>query len=201
MSPFKTFKSKVTPLDIINVDTDQIIPKQFLKLIQKSGYGEFLFYDWRFHQNGELRKDFILNNPEYRNREILVTRENFGCGSSREHAVWALFDYGFRAILAPSFADIFFNNCFKTGMIPVVLEKDEIDYLSNECTNDYVEVNLISQTVSVANKKIMNFRIDPMKKRMLLEGLDEIAYTLQVEDRIGNYENKHGPKIDLNDKK
>jgi 3-isopropylmalate/(R)-2-methylmalate dehydratase small subunit len=191
MSPFKTFKSKIIPLDIINVDTDQIIPKQFLKLIQKSGYGEFLFYDWRFHQNGELRKDFILNNP----------RENFGCGSSREHAVWALFDYGFRTILAPSFADIFFNNCFKTGMIPVVLEKDEVDYLFNECTNDYVEVNLISQTVSVANKKIMNFRIDPMKKRMLLEGLDEIAYTLQVEDRIGDYENKYSPKIDLNDKK
>jgi 3-isopropylmalate/(R)-2-methylmalate dehydratase small subunit len=201
MSPFKTFKSKITPLDIINVDTDQIIPKQFLKLIQKSGYGEFLFYDWRFHQNGELRKDFILNNLEYRNREILVTRENFGCGSSREHAVWALFDYGFRAILAPSFADIFFNNCFKTGMIPVVLEKDEIDYLFNECTNDYVEVNLISQTVSVADKKIMNFRIDPMKKRMLLEGLDEISYTLQVVDRIGDYENKYSPKIDLNDKK
>lgn len=201
MSPFKTFKSKITPLDIINVDTDQIIPKQFLKLIQKSGYGEFLFYDWRFHQNGELRRDFILNNPEYRNREILVTRENFGCGSSREHAVWALFDYGFRAILAPSFADIFFNNCFKTGMVPVVLEKHEIDYLFNECTNDYLEVNLISQTVSVADKKIMNFRIDPMKKRMLLEGLDEIAYTLEVEDRIGDYENKYSPKIDWNDKK
>src|SRR4029078_2498651 len=152
MSPFKTFKSKITPLDIINVDTDQIIPKQFLKLIQKSGYGEFLFYDWRFHQNGELRRDFILNNLEYRNREILITRENFGCGSSREHAVWALFDYGFRAILAPSFADIFFNNCFKTGMIPIVLEKDEIDYFCSLDSDSYVEVNLMEQTVSTDKK-------------------------------------------------
>ena len=201
MKPFKTIKSKITPLDIINVDTDQIIPKQFLKLIQKSGYGDFLFYDWRFHQNGDLRNNFILNNPEYRNREILVTRENFGCGSSREHAVWALFDYGFRAILAPSFADIFYNNCFKTGMMPIVLEKDEIDYLFNISTDDYVEINLISQTVLVAKKKIMNFHIDSMKKRMLLESLDEIAYTLQVADRINDYENKYGPKIDLNDKK
>ena len=201
MKPFKTIKSKITPLDIINVDTDQIISKQFLKLIQKSGYGDFLFYDWRFHQNGDLRNNFILNNPEYRNREILVTRENFGCGSSREHAVSALFDYGFRAILAPSFADIFYNNCFKTGMMPIVLEKDEIDYLFNISTDDYVEINLISQTVLVAKKKIMNFHIDSMKKRMLLEGLDEIAYTLQVEDRINDYESKYGPKIDFNDKK
>ncbi len=201
MKPFKTIKSKITPLDIINVDTDQIIPKQFLKLIQKSGYGDFLFYDWRFHQNGDLRNNFILNNPEYRNREILVTRENFGCGSSREHAVWALFDYGFRAILAPSFADIFYNNCFKTGMIPIVLEKNEIDYLFNISAGDYVEINLFSQTVSVVNEKIMNFHIDSMKKRMLLESLDEIAYTLQVADRINDYENMYGPKIDLNDKK
>jgi len=201
MKPFKTIKSKITPLDIINVDTDQIIPKQFLKLIQKSGYGDFLFYDWRFHQNGDLRNNFILNNPEYRNREILVTRENFGCGSSREHAVWALFDYGFRAILAPSFADIFYNNCFKTGMMPIVLEKDEIDYLFNISTDDYVEINLISQKILVAKNKIMNFHIDSMKKRMLLEGLDEIAYTLQVEDRINDYENKYGPEIDFNDKK
>src|SRR6266498_985669 len=201
MKPFKTIKSKITPQDIINVDTDQIIPKQFLKLIQKSGYGDFLFYDWRFHQNGDLRNNFILNNPEYRNREILVTRENFGCGSSREHAVWALYDYGFRAILAPSFADIFYNNCFKTGMIPIVLEKNEIDYLFNISAGDYVEINLFSQTVSVVNEKIMNFHIDSMKKRMLLESLDEIAYTLQVADRINDYENMYGPKIDLNDKK
>jgi 3-isopropylmalate/(R)-2-methylmalate dehydratase small subunit len=201
MKPFKTIKSKITPLDIINVDTDQIIPKQFLKLIQKSGYGDFLFYDWRFHQNGDLRNNFILNNPEYRNREILVTRENFGCGSSREHAVWALYDYGFRAILAPSFADIFYNNCLKTGMMPIVLEKNEIDYLFNISAGDYVEINLFSQTVSVVDKKIMNFHIDSMKKRMLLEGLDEVAYTLQVADRINDYENKYGPKIDLNDKK
>jgi 3-isopropylmalate/(R)-2-methylmalate dehydratase small subunit len=165
MHPFRSIVSKVTPLDIMNVDTDQIIPKQFLKLVQKSGYANFLFYDWRFHQNGDLRTDFVLNDPLYRNRQILVTRENFGCGSSREHAVWALFDYGFRVILAPSFADIFYNNCFKTGLVPIVLRGEEIDHLFN--TDDFVEVKLMEQTVSTA-KRVMKFPIDSMKKRLLL---------------------------------
>lgn len=190
MNAFKTIKSRITPLDIINVDTDQIIPKQFLRLIQKSGYSDYLFYDWRFNQNGDPKKDFVLNNPLYSNRMILVTKENFGCGSSREHAVWALFDYGFRVILAPSFADIFYTNCFKTGLLPVVLEKEEIHHLFNIGINDYVEVSLISQTVSIDNR-VMNFQIDPMKKKMLLEGIDEIAYTLQMEKRITDYEKKN----------
>ena len=190
MDSFKIIKSKVTPLDIINIDTDQIIPKQFLKLVQKTGYGNFLFYDWRFDQKNKLRNDFILNDPKYAERSILLTRENFGCGSSREHAVWALFDYGFRVIIAPSFADIFFNNCFKTGMLPIVLESAEIDYFFSLDPDNYVEVNLMEQTLST-DKKIINFKIDPMKRRMLLEGTDEIDYTLQLEDRITDYEKRY----------
>ena len=187
MHPFRSIVSKVTPLDIMNVDTDQIIPKQFLKLVQKSGYANYLFYDWRFNQNGDLRTDFILNDPRYKNRQILVTRENFGCGSSREHAVWALFDYGFRVILAPSFADIFYNNCFKTGLVPIVLRREEIDHVFN--TDDFVEVKLMEQTVSAA-ERVMKFQIDSMNKRMLLEGIDEIDYTLQLVSKIADYENK-----------
>lgn len=198
MHPFRSIVSKVTPLDIMNVDTDQIIPKQFLKLVQKSGYANYLFYDWRFNQNGDLRTDFILNDPRYRNRQILVTRENFGCGSSREHAVWALFDYGFRVILAPSFADIFYNNCFKTGLVPIVLRREEIDHVFN--TDDFVEVKLIEQTVSAA-KRVMKFPIDSMNKRMLLEGIDEIDYTLQLVSKITDYENKFRPKIFVNESK
>jgi 3-isopropylmalate/(R)-2-methylmalate dehydratase small subunit len=198
MHPFRSIVSKVTPLDIMNVDTDQIIPKQFLKLVQKSGYANFLFYDWRFNQNGDLRTDFVLNDPRYRNRQILVTRENFGCGSSREHAVWALFDYGFRVVLAPSFADIFYNNCFKTGLVPIILRREEIDHLFN--TDDFVEVKLMEQTVSTA-KRVMKFPIDPMKKRLLLEGIDEIDYTLQLVSKITDYENKFSPKVFLNESK
>lgn len=198
MHPFRSIVSKVTPLDIMNVDTDQIIPKQFLKLVQKSGYANFLFYDWRFNQNGDLRTDFVLNDPLYRNRQILVTRENFGCGSSREHAVWALFDYGFRVILAPSFADIFYNNCFKTGLVPIVLRGEEIDHLFN--TDDFVEVKLMEQTVSTT-KRVMKFPIDSMKKRLLLEGIDEIDYTLQLVSKITDYENKFSPKVFLNESK
>lgn len=200
MHLFRSIVSKVIPLDIMNVDTDQIIPKQFLKLVQKSGYANYLFHDWRFNQNGDLRTDFILNDPEYRNRQILVTRENFGCGSSREHAVWALFDYGFRVILAPSFAEIFYNNCFKTGIVPIVLKREEIDHLFNIDADDSIEVNLIEQTVSVANR-IMAFQIDSMKKRMLLEGIDEIDYTLQLVSKIMDYENKYSPKIFLDESK
>ena len=199
MQPFRSIVSKVTPLDIMNVDTDQIIPKQFLKLVQKSGYADFLFYDWRFDQNGELRTDFILNDPRYKNRQIMVTRENFGCGSSREHAVWALFDYGFRVILAPSFADIFYNNCFKTGLIPIVLRREEIDHLFSTDDDDFVvEVKLMEQTVSTG-EKVMKFSIDSMKKKMLLEGIDEIDYTLQLVSKIKDYENKFNPRVFLND--
>lgn len=190
MDPFKEIKSKLIPLDMINVDTDQIIPKQFLKLIQKSGYGDFLFYDWRFDHSGNAKKQFVLNDPKYKERQVLLTRDNFGCGSSREHAVWALFDYGIRVIIASSFADIFYNNCFKKGLLPIFLCKNEIEYLFNlvDEKDATVEVSLQKQTVSLSEKTI-NFDIDSTRKKMLLEGMDEISYTLSLNDQILNYEN------------
>lgn len=189
MDPFKEIKSKLIPLDMINVDTDQIIPKQFLKLIQKSGYGDFLFYDWRFDHSGNPNKQFVLNDPKYKERQVLLTRDNFGCGSSREHAVWALFDYGIRVIIASSFADIFYNNCFKRGLLPIFLGKNEIEYLFNlvDEKDPIVEVSLQKQTVSLSEKTI-NFDIDSTRKKMLLEGMDEIGFTLRFKDRILNYE-------------
>jgi 3-isopropylmalate dehydratase, small subunit len=189
MDSFKEIKSQLIPLDMINVDTDQIIPKQFLKLIQKSGYGDFLFYDWRFDHSGNPKKQFVLNDPKYKERQVLLTRDNFGCGSSREHAVWALFDYGIRVIIASSFADIFYNNCFKKGLLPIFLSKNEIEYLFNlvDEKDATVEVSLQKQTVSLSEKTI-NFDIDSTRKKMLLEGMDEIGFTLRFNDRILNYE-------------
>jgi 3-isopropylmalate/(R)-2-methylmalate dehydratase small subunit len=194
MDSFKEIKSKLIPLDMINVDTDQIIPKQFLKLIQKSGYGDFLFYDWRFDHSGNPKKQFVLNDPKYKERQVLLTRDNFGCGSSREHAVWALFDYGIGVIIASSFADIFYNNCFKKGLLAIFLSKNEIEYLFNlvDEKDATVEVSLQKQTVSLSEKTI-NFDIDSTRKKTLLEGMDEISYTLSFNDQILNYEN--GNKI------
>jgi 3-isopropylmalate/(R)-2-methylmalate dehydratase small subunit len=194
MESFKDVKSKLIPLDMINVDTDQIIPKQFLKLIQKTGYGDFLFYDWRFDHSGNPKKGFILNDPSYKERQVLLTRDNFGCGSSREHAVWALFDYGIRVVIASSFADIFYNNCFKKGLLPIYLSQNEIEYLFNlvEENDVSVEISLPKQTVSLS-EKIINFDIDSTRKKMLLEGMDEISFTLRFNDRILNYEK--GSKI------
>ena len=189
MDSFKEIKSKLIPLDMINVDTDQIIPKQFLKLIQKSGYGDFLFYNWRFDHSGNPKKQFVLDDPKYKERQVLLTRDNFGCGSSREHAVWALFDYGIRVIIASSFADIFYNNCFKKGLLAIFLSKNEIEYLFNlvDEKDPIVEVSLEKQTVSLSEKTI-NFDIDSTRKKMLLEGMDEISYTLSFNDRILKYE-------------
>lgn len=198
MDSFKEIKSKLIPLDMINVDTDQIIPKQFLKLIQKSGYGDFLFYDWRFDHSGNPKKQFVLNDPKYKERQVLLTRDNFGCGSSREHAVWALFDYGIRVIIASSFADIFYNNCFKKGLLPIFLSKNEIEYLFHlvDEKDATVEVSLQKQTVSVSEKKI-NFDIESTRKKMLLEGMDEIGFTLRFDDRILSYE-KASKIVDYN---
>lgn len=189
MDSFKEIKSKLIPLDMINVDTDQIIPKQFLKLIQKTGYGDFLFYDWRFDHSGNPNKQFVLNDPKYKERQVLLTRDNFGCGSSREHAVWALFDYGIRVIIASSFADIFYNNCFKKGLLPIFLSKNEIEYLFHlvDEKDATVEVSLQNQTVSLSGKTI-NFDLDSTRKKMLLEGMDEIGFTMRFNDRILNYE-------------
>ena len=193
MKAFKKVKSQIIPLDIANVDTDQIIPKQFLKLVQKNGYGNYLFYEWRFNSDGSSKNAFILNNPNYEDREILLVRENFGCGSSREHAVWALFDYGFKVVLGPSFADIFYNNCFKTGILPIVLGQSDIEYLFSN-SEDFVEIDLIEQRVDI-NKRSIRFQIDPMRKMMLLKGLDEIGFTLQFEDSIARYEKQRNKRI------
>jgi 3-isopropylmalate/(R)-2-methylmalate dehydratase small subunit len=189
MEPFQDVKSKLIPLDMMNVDTDQIIPKQFLKLIQKTGYGNFLFYDWRFDRGGNPKNGFILNDPKYNERQVLLTRENFGCGSSREHAVWALFDYGIRVVIASSFADIFYNNCFKKGLLPIYLSKNQIEYFFNLVHSDDViaEISLAKQTISVS-EKLINFNIDPTRKKMLLEGIDEISFTLSLNDQILDYE-------------
>ena len=185
MDPFKNVKSIVTPFDKVNVDTDQIVPKQFLKLVQKSGFGKFLFFNWRFDENENPKSDFILNNPKYDDSKILVSGDNFGCGSSREHAVWALQDYGFSVIISSSFADIFFSNCFKNGILPITLDQKIIEMLQQE-TNP-VSVDLEKQTITTDSQEII-FEIDSHKKKILLEGLDDIAQTFQLEDKISEFE-------------
>jgi len=185
MESFKKVTSIVTPLDKVNVDTDQIVPKQFLKLIQKSGFGKFLFFDWRYDKNENKKPDFVLNDSRYNNSKILVTGDNFGCGSSREHAVWALLDYGFSVIIAPSFADIFFSNCFKNGILPISLDEKTVEKLQQETSP--IEVDLEKQTIKTSSDEI-SFNIDPYKKKILLDGLDDIAQTLQYEDKITDFE-------------
>ena len=187
MEPFKKVKSIVTPLDKVNVDTDQIVPKQFLKLVQKSGFGKFLFYNWRYDENENKKSDFVLNDSKYDGSNILITGDNFGCGSSREHAVWALQDYGFSIIIAPSFADIFFSNCFKNGILPISLDQKIVEKLQNEPNE--IEVDLENQTITTSSEE-MSFEMDPHKKKILLEGLDDIAQTLQFEDNISEFEKK-----------
>ncbi|MDQ3884482.1 MAG: 3-isopropylmalate dehydratase small subunit [Thermoproteota archaeon] len=188
MEPFVSLRSRATPLDRVNVDTDQIVPKQFLKLVNRTGFGKYLFYDWRFDMDGKQKRDFVLNDPKYSGRQILLARDNFGSGSSREHAAWAILDYGFRAIIAPSFADIFYNNCLKNGILPVRLPDYEVEYLfRNE--DLYVEIDLAKQTVTAGNHKI-HFAIDKFHKKLLLEGLDSIGLTLQLEDYIASYESQ-----------
>ena len=186
MDPFKPVESIVTPLDKVNVDTDQIVPKQFLKLVQKSGFGKFLFYNWRYDENEIKKDDFILNDSKFDGSQILVAGDNFGCGSSREHAVWALQDYGFAVIIAPSFADIFFSNCFKNGILPISLEQKTVEKLQSE-TNP-IKIDLENQNI-ITSSETIRFEIDPHKKRILLEGLDDIAQTLQFEDKISEFEN------------
>lgn len=187
MEKFKTIKSIATPLDKVNIDTDQIVPKQFLKLVQKTGFGQYLFYDWRFEKDGKPRADFVLNNPKYRGSRILLTRDNFGCGSSREHAAWALLDYGFTVIIAPSFADIFYNNCFKNGILPVKIDNKTLDMLFNNASE--IVVDLEKQIIKTIDITIP-FEIENHRKKTLLEGLDDISTTLQYEDKISQYEKK-----------
>lgn len=185
MEPFKSVSSIVTPLDKVNVDTDQIVPKQFLKLVQKSGFGKFLFFNWRFDENDNKKSDFVLNDPKYENSQILVAGDNFGCGSSREHAVWALLDYGFSVIIAPSFADIFLSNCFKNGILPITLDQQLVEKLQQDPGE--INVNLEKQIIKTPSEEI-SFEIDSYKKKILLEGLDDIALTFQYEDKILKFE-------------
>ena len=194
MEVFRNIKSKVTPLDRSNIDTDQIIPKQFLKLVQRTDFGKYLFYDLRVDRDGNQRSEFVLNDPKYAGRQILLTRDNFGSGSSREHAAWAIMDYGFKAIIAESFADIFYSNCFKNGILPVSLNHEEIEYLFRNSTNVEVEIDLSNQQVKACSK-VMHFEIDSHRKKVLLQGLDEIETTLQFEHQIIEYEKKNSNKF------
>jgi 3-isopropylmalate/(R)-2-methylmalate dehydratase small subunit len=190
LEPFRVVKSKATPIDMANIDTDQIIPKQFLKLVQRTGFGKYLFYDWRFDREGKPKGSFVLNDPKYAGRQILLTYDNFGSGSSREHAVWAIQDYGFKVIIAQSFADIFYSNCLKNGILPISLSHEEVEYLFRNANDADFEVDLSGQLV-IAGSKIMHFEIDECRKKALLEGLDDIALTLQLEHQITEYERKN----------
>jgi 3-isopropylmalate/(R)-2-methylmalate dehydratase small subunit len=203
MEPFEVFTGVVCPLDRANVDTDAIIPKQFLKSIKRTGFGPNLFDEWRYLDTGEpgmdnsarpLNPDFVLNDPRYQHASILLTRENFGCGSSREHAPWALRDYGFKALIAPSFADIFFNNCFKNGILPIVLKKNIIDELFLLVNRDQalqIAVDLQAQELRLPDRRIIRFEVDGFRKHCLLNGLDEIGLTLQHADAIKAFEAQH----------
>lgn len=191
MQPFTTFSGVAAPLDRVNVDTDQIIPKQFLKRIERTGFGPFCFFDWRYKDDGSLNPDFELNQPEYQAASILVAGRNFGCGSSREHAPWALEDMGIRAVLAPSFADIFFNNCFKNGMLPVVLPESVIEELlarAKERPGYALTIDLENQVVSDQEGVIASFDVDPFRKECLIRGLDDIGLTMQHEPEITRFE-------------
>jgi 3-isopropylmalate/(R)-2-methylmalate dehydratase small subunit len=200
MEAFKSFTGVVAPLDRSNVDTDAIIPKQFLKSIKRTGFGPYLFDEWRYLDHGEpdmdctnrpLNDAFVLNDPRYSRAQVLLARENFGCGSSREHAPWALEDFGFKVILAPSFADIFFNNCFKNGILPLKLSSAQIDGLFAKATGDQalqIAVDLEAQTLTLADGEVIAFEVDEFRKHCLLEGLDDIGLTLRHSDEITAFE-------------
>jgi 3-isopropylmalate/(R)-2-methylmalate dehydratase small subunit len=195
MKPISVYTGKAAVLDRDNVDTDQIIPKQFLKRIERTGFGEFLFYDWRFDENGNEREDFELNQPQNKGAGILLAGENFGCGSSREHAPWSLQDYGFDIVIAPSFADIFQNNCLKNGMLPIALKKDEVVYLMSSAGNgDYqITIDLPKQKIFDNKGFTASFDIHPYWKEMLINGWDEISITMQYDSIIGEFEKKQSP--------
>ncbi len=203
MKAFTTLNALVAPLDRANVDTDAIIPKQFLKSIKRTGFGVNCFDEWRYLDHGEpgmdnsqrpLNREFTLNFPRYQGAQILLTRKNFGCGSSREHAPWALEDYGFRAVIAPSFADIFFNNCFKNGLLPIVLSEDAVSLLFEElfaCEGYQLSIDLPGQTVTSPSGHVFSFEITEHRKHCLLEGLDEIGLTLARHEAIRHFEAEH----------
>jgi len=192
MQAFTRLDAKIAPLPLANIDTDQIIPKQFLKTVEREGLGRGLFYDFRFDENGEEKSDFILNRPEYKGAGVLVAGDNFGCGSSREHAPWALMDFGISCVISTSFADIFYNNCFQNGLLPVVLAADEVQALMDEAKggNHMVTVDLEQQKVVSPSGRSFSFQIDPARKDKMLKGLDAIGETLQAAPAIDVFESK-----------
>lgn len=198
MEPFKQLTGIVAPVDRVNVDTDAIIPKQFLKRIERSGFGQFLFFEWRFHENGEVNVEFEPNKPRYEGASVLVSRANFGCGSSREHAPWAILDYGYKVIIAPSYADIFYNNCFKNGILPIKLSEEQVEEIfQRTAKHDGYKL-----TVDLENKQLsdeyglsISFELDEHRRQFLLQGLDDIGLTLQHADKITAYEQKHAARL------
>jgi 3-isopropylmalate/(R)-2-methylmalate dehydratase small subunit len=193
MDKFTTLTGVAAPLPMINVDTDAIIPKQFLKTIARTGLGKNLFYELRYDESGKENADFVLNRPAYRKAQILVAGENFGCGSSREHAPWALLDFGIRCVIAPSFADIFYNNCFQNGILPIALPQEDVDKILDDAgrgSNATITVDLEAQEIRGPDGGCIKFEIDPFRKRCLLEGLDNIGLTLESEKAIAGYEAK-----------
>jgi len=191
MEKFTTLSGIAAPLPVVNVDTDMIIPKQYLKTIERTGLGRGLFDEMRYAEDGSENPDFVLNKPQYREAQILIAGENFGCGSSREHAPWAIKDFGIRCVIAPSFADIFYNNCFKNGILPIALPQDQVDLLMREAekgANARFEVDLEAQTVTTPEGEVLSFEVDAFKKHCLLEGLDDIGLTLSKADAIDSFE-------------
>jgi len=189
MESFEVLKGIAAPLPMINVDTDMIIPKQFLKTIKRSGLGKNLFHELRFDMQGNIKNDFVLNWDPYKQASILITGDNFGCGSSREHAPWSLLDFGFKCIIAPSFADIFYNNCFKNGILPIRLDQEKIDVLMTQANNKMqLTINLDEQKIISEDESSIKFEIDLFRKKCLLEGLDDIALTLQKKEKISQFE-------------
>ncbi len=198
MRPFRTTTGRVAVLDRQDVDTDQIIPKQFLKRIERTGFGEFLFYDWRFDANGDPRPDFELNDPAYANARVLLAGRNFGCGSSREHATWALQDFGFEVVIAPSFGDIFASNCLQVGLVPIKLPPEQVKQLMELVAREggaEMTVDLEQQTISAPGGELLNFPFDPSQRHRLLNGLDDIGLSLAHEAEIEAYEASHPARI------
>ncbi|WP_068775475.1 3-isopropylmalate dehydratase small subunit [Paenibacillus sp. FJAT-26967] len=194
MEAFKQHTGLVGPVDRVNVDTDAIIPKQFLKRIERTGFGQFLFFEWRFTEEGAEIPTFDLNKPRYQGASVLISRANFGCGSSREHAPWAILDYGFKVIIAPSYADIFYNNCFKNGILPIKLSEEQVEDLFQRTAQHEgykLNVDLENKTISDDYGLQLSFDLDEHRRQFLLQGLDDIGLTLQHEDKISAYEAKH----------
>ncbi|MEC0246971.1 3-isopropylmalate dehydratase small subunit [Paenibacillus chitinolyticus] len=201
MEAFKQHTGLVGPVDRVNVDTDAIIPKQFLKRIERTGFGQFLFFEWRFTEDGQVIPTFDLNKPRYQGASVLISRANFGCGSSREHAPWAILDYGFKVVIAPSYADIFYNNCFKNGILPIKLSEEQVEELFQRTAKHEgykLNVDLESKTLTDEYGLKIDFDLDEHRRQFLLQGLDDIGLTLQHADKISEYEAQHQERLALN---